>query len=371
VTRGVAVDQHARGADPHATNPSSHRRALTARDQAFGVVFALWMVVGLFLDGWAHDNNEPESFFTPWHGVLYSGFLSAAGAAVFLARPRDGKTWRESMPNGHGLTLAGLGVFAIGAVSDLIWHETLGVEVGVEALLSPTHLLLLVGGIAALSAPFRASWTSMSDRHESLRTFAPTVLSLALLVAVVGFFLLFLSPFVNDTAGVRFDRDPQLDHDHPSSDIGELQQLLGIASIFTTTVLLVVPVLLVLRRWRPPAGSFTLFVTVVVTLFIGLAEFDQVGLIPAGILGGAAADFAVRRGHSNLAAAVMTTVVWLSYFGLYALTVGTVAWPAELWLGSVAMATLIAAALTLPSGRDVPAVEWAHRDRNPKADVRS
>lgn len=42
------------------------------------VVFGIWMIIGLFLDGWSRNQDKPETFFTPWHGVLYSGF----GAAI-------------------------------------------------------------------------------------------------------------------------------------------------------------------------------------------------------------------------------------------------------------------------------------------------
>src|SRR3546814_7680376 len=114
--------------------------ALPICERTVAVAFGIWMVVGLFLDGWAHDNNKPESFFTPWHGVLYSGFAAATLAAVLVAarsRTSD-RPWRETLPAGHGLTLAALAVFAVGAGGDLVWHEAFGVEVGVEALLSPT-----------------------------------------------------------------------------------------------------------------------------------------------------------------------------------------------------------------------------------------
>src|SRR3546814_2102438 len=59
--------------------------ALPICERTVAVAFGIWMVVGLFLDGWAHDNNKPESFFTPWHGVLYSGFAAATLAAVLVA----------------------------------------------------------------------------------------------------------------------------------------------------------------------------------------------------------------------------------------------------------------------------------------------
>lgn len=41
--------------------------------------FGVWLVLGLFTDGWAHLNvSGPETVFTPWHGVLYSGFSAGA-----------------------------------------------------------------------------------------------------------------------------------------------------------------------------------------------------------------------------------------------------------------------------------------------------
>ena len=46
------------------------------------VALATWFVGGVYLDGWAHIHiPRLETFFTPWHGVLYSGYLVSA---IFL-----------------------------------------------------------------------------------------------------------------------------------------------------------------------------------------------------------------------------------------------------------------------------------------------
>jgi len=322
------------------------RPALSQRDQAVGVFFGLWMIVGLFLDGWAHDNNRPESFFTPWHGVLYSGFAGAAATALWVAARDRGDGELLRLPQGHGLTLAALGVFAAGAVGDLLWHEILGIEVGVEALLSPTHLTLLASGIVALSAPLRAAWATTPRAPESLRAFLPPVLSLALLTALVAFFLLYLSPFVNDAASQTFVRAPTAPHDHPASDPRELRQLLGVGSILTTSVLLAVPAHLLLRRWQPPRGSFTLLFGLVVTLFIALDEFRQLPLVLAGIAAGVAADAVATRWPAATGAAGVT-VLWTAYFGIYQVAEGGVGWTAELWTGSVFLSALLASAIGL------------------------
>src|SRR5829696_493240 len=65
--------------EPAANRPRNERRVAlrTARfDWAMAIV-SCWFVGGLFLDAWAHIHlSNLETFFTPWHGVMYSGFLA-------------------------------------------------------------------------------------------------------------------------------------------------------------------------------------------------------------------------------------------------------------------------------------------------------
>ena len=122
----------------------------------------LWMLAGLFSDGWAHLNvqSTQESFFTPSHLVIYSGF---AVAALVVTRPLwGGRPSMASVQRVPGMLAGLIGVllFGLGGAADLVWHETLGIEVSVEALLSPTHLLLLVGTVLVLTVPLVAGWQS-------------------------------------------------------------------------------------------------------------------------------------------------------------------------------------------------------------------
>ena len=338
---------------------------LSSGDRLLASLFGLWMVVGLFLDGWAHDNQKPESFFTPWHGVLYSGFAAAAAFAVHRAvrERRPGRSWRETMPRGHGLSLAALAVFAVGATGDLVWHEVLGIELGIEALLSPTHLLLMASGIVALSAPIRAAWLE-PEVAPTLRKFMPVALSTALLTSLVAFFLSFFSPFSNDAGGTRFDRFPGQQHTHPSSEVPELQQPLGVGSILLMSVVLAGAIALLVRRWRTPAGTFTILFGLVVLLFAGTDEFAQPLVVLAGLAAGITADAMARRGvPAALVCGAGIAVLWLGYFALYALDEGSVAWSAEVWAGSVFLGALLATAVGLlvtplptPIGDDGPRV---------------
>lgn len=331
-----------------ATHAPEANPPLSSGDRLVGSLFGLWMVIGLFLDGWAHDNQKPESFFTPWHGVLYSGFTAAAAFALYCAvRGRlPGHGWRETIPRGHGLSLAALGVFAVGASGDLVWHEVLGIEVGLEALLSPTHLLLMGSGIVALSAPIRAAWLE-PEVAPTLRKFLPVALSTTLLTALIAFFLSFFSPLSNNAGGTTFDRFTGQQHTHPSSDVAELQQLLGVGSILLMTVVLAGAVALLLRRWRPPAGTFMLLFGLVVLLFAGTDEFAQPLVLLAGLGAGITADATARRLPAAAVCGAAIAVLWLGYFAFYALNEGSVAWSAEVWGGSVFLGALLAAAVGL------------------------
>ncbi len=81
------------------------------------VVLGLWMIGGVHLDAWAHHQFKLETFFTPWHAVLYSGFLALAGVLLgaFVRNIRQGvTTWREALPAGYGLSLVGAAIFMVG-----------------------------------------------------------------------------------------------------------------------------------------------------------------------------------------------------------------------------------------------------------------
>ena len=52
----------------------------STRRQAITVVAGAWVVLGVFVDGWAHFNRPGlETFFTPWHALLYSGAAALFG----------------------------------------------------------------------------------------------------------------------------------------------------------------------------------------------------------------------------------------------------------------------------------------------------
>ncbi|MGM1060863.1 hypothetical protein [Saccharothrix sp. Mg75] len=148
---------------------------------------------GVVLDGWAHHNlaSALETFFTPWHAVLYSGFAVVAAVLVIPAVRSRRSGLRRSLPDGYLPSLLGVALFLVGGAADLAWHLAFDIEVDLEAALSPTHLLSLTGGVLVLSGPLRSAWRTHPGGSAPL----PAVVSLVLTSSLIGFFAEFGSVF--------------------------------------------------------------------------------------------------------------------------------------------------------------------------------
>src|SRR5688572_21207220 len=123
-------------------------------------LLGLAFTLGVMVDIWAHSNVRPlfETFFTVWHALLYGGFaVMAAFLAVTAGRARAaGAPLSRVLPAGYLWSGIGALVFAAGGAFDMLWHLTFGIESGNDALVSPSHLLLALGGVLMVSGPLRA-----------------------------------------------------------------------------------------------------------------------------------------------------------------------------------------------------------------------
>jgi len=106
----------------------------------FGSVLEIW---GGSWDITSHAIGAPESFFTPPHGVLYSGVgISLIAAIISLAIiGKDKEIRHESFSLGLKLIVIGSMIQIVAGPSDYLWHELFGTD----GLLSPTHLTLITG----------------------------------------------------------------------------------------------------------------------------------------------------------------------------------------------------------------------------------
>ena len=270
-------------------------------------VVSIWWLGGLFIDGWAHSNiPQLETFFTPWHAVFYSGYLAvgitlivrillnlrqlelsagnSAPSLIALVRNNlPGNRWMRALPNGYGLSLLGLVIFGFSGVGDLTWHVIFGIERNTEALLSPTHLGLALGIGLALSGPLRAAWRR-AGQATSWRSLGPAILSLTFTFSLLTFFTEYASPLLSFQALSDARNAPTN----------------GITDILLITALMMGFVLLALRRWKLPFGTYTFFFGVNGALMAAFAPFIFPISFPTALLSGLGADLLYRSLQPSL-----------------------------------------------------------------------
>ena len=312
--------------------------------------FGIWMMSGLFIDGWAHQSDKPETFFSPWHGVLYSGFLSA----VCWFAWRGYREGRGVNPAGglDRLTAFGFLMFGGAGIADGLWHQIFGVEADLEALVSPSHLALFFGGFLMVSSPLRlarrrqAALGVSGPRTVTWTEWFPQAVTLTLSTALIGFFTLFLSPF--DGLGVT---------EVLPAGSRELEEVLGIASVLVFNALLVGALLFALRRWSPPFGFGVLLFGGVAFAMSGLDGFRHGAVVLPALLAGLTVDALVRRTSKvSTTAATGSLVLWCGYF-LVTWTSYGLPWTVELWAGSIVLAVASAVLLATLITEPAPAAE--------------
>ncbi len=177
-----------------------------AFDYAVGIC-CVWVVSGIFLDVWAHGHVPVESFFTPYHDFFYAGIvvLFALFAGFAMRNHRAGAPWRESLPEPYRLAAVGFPIFVVAGVGDYFWHLLLGLEIGVDALLSPTHQGLGLGMFFIASGPIRSVLANRSTSTTFLRQL-PFVIGL---VAWYGLVRLG-SSYAFDFGAARADAPPPI-----------------------------------------------------------------------------------------------------------------------------------------------------------------
>jgi hypothetical protein len=302
-------------------------RRTTLREDAITVALSGIYVLGTVLDGRAHNAGEVETFFSPWHLLIYSGFAATALWTARLCGAWPGR--RYDPPVGYAPALAGVAVFAAGGLGDLVWHTAFGIEERLEVTLSPPHIALFVGGLLLGMSPLRAAWAAdFPPVRATLRQLLPALVALAFLLVGIFFF------FSNASAL----SSPLPWSDSASDEVDRM--LLG--KVLVTNAILVGAVVALARRWDPPAGAFTL-VLVLAGATITISEgLRHVELVVALLAGGVFADAARRR--SLLLATGLPVTVWTTYFAVVAASSG-LGWSHQLWTGAVVLTALSGVAI--------------------------
>ncbi|HYS35547.1 MAG TPA: hypothetical protein VEO01_07910 [Pseudonocardiaceae bacterium] len=339
-------------------------RRTTFRDDIITLVAGTWLVAGIFIDGWAHNNlDNLETFFTPWHAALYSGFAACACWIAFLTRRGHvpGRSWWDSVPIGYRPAAVGVLTFLGSGAADLVWHSVFGIEQNIKALFSPSHLGLLMGAMLILSAPLVAAWRTRPTRSRP-RDLAPAMASVTLTGALLAFILqqyaLFAGrDFVTIAAGRRVTQqvvDGQLTQVIvPAAGTNVVIQA-GLAAFLIGTVTLFTPLLLLLRRWELPAWTPLVVLVPQCVALQALDAYRAPWLLLAGVLGALVVCglFALVRatpGH-GLRLRICCSAAPVLFFGIYLGTVaihdGGLVWSPELWGGTLVWCGLLMLGLT-------------------------
>jgi hypothetical protein len=338
--------------NPHRTHPT------TLREDAVLLAAVSVLIVGLFADGWAHANivDELEGFITPWHAIVFTGYLlTGAWIGRLIGRRRTaGRPLWSSVPDGYGPAVAGVAAFAVGFNGDAIWHTIFGLESDIDALLSPTHLLMAVALLAIVSAPWRARPPTAPRRRW--RTDGTRVVSLLLATLVVGFFLLYL--WIPAFGIGSVDYEQWLGGFGAPPFVDEVSQIAVLAASLVLTALVVVPVLLATRGGRPPTGALLAAIAFTAVAITAIREFSNgqslAAFLAAGLLAeGLATLPASPRRRALLLGGLVPAVLWTVYWITFAL-VYDFGWEVELYAGQVVSATLVGLGLAALTARPSP-----------------
>lgn len=316
----------------------------------FYVFCCTWFVVGLFLDGWAHNHvPELETFFTPWHAVFYSGYLLLA-IVLATMKLRSGK---NGVPPGYGEAMVGALVFFVGGVGDMLWHEAFGVEKDIEALFSPTHLVLAVGTVLMLAAP----WLAAVRTGKPAKTFAgqlPAILA----VTYVASAIMFLTQFHHWS-------DLRLVGELPTRQTADLRQALAMGGYLWHVAILMGAAILLLRTLPHRLGTFTVLFAVSTFGMAVMRQWlflDALPLVCLAYVAGFFADLWAERlqpidkrlqSFRWFTAGVPAVLIALLH--AYAIPIHGTWWSVHMWTGAVAIAActgLIVGLAAVPPKKD-------------------
>lgn len=146
-----------------------------------------WFLGGAWIDASAHTyiDSALETFFTPWHAMLYSGYMFVFVFYIYTKhKVKDYK---------FDVGLLGGAVFAVGGASDLLWHTYIGIEEGIEPLLSASHILLFLGSFLMLDHAF----ASRPDKNVLDNT---SIIAIASSYGLALFITQFMNPFLRVSA---------------------------------------------------------------------------------------------------------------------------------------------------------------------------
>ncbi len=320
----------------------SSTKALIA-GKRFDVIFCLsviWLIGGTFSDAWAH-NNIPrlETFWTPWHALLYSGLAFLIGSLLTVLTINHSRcgSWMQAIPKGYTIVYFALILMVLDGLGDMTWHLLFGVEQHLDALFSPTHLTGAISIGLFATGPLYSMY---------LRRVTPSSWSDYFLLATA--FLLPYILFENITQPFSIFAQIWPLTTPLGNDIG---QTAAIGSIIMQAVLFTGFVLYATRIWTFKPGMFTYILGLTAT---ALSIMNQIWFtILVFLIGGLLIDLAywylkpsaTRLLQMRLFSAIAAGAPYLVYMIWVASTMPVV-WTVHMLIGSVYVLLMIGWALS-------------------------
>lgn len=313
------------------------RRLLSegVRFDALFVTLSVVLMLGLAWDFRVHAGGvtfEEEGFWTVPHMIVYGGGAGIAallGTTVLLGR-RRGLSWGEAVPTGYGMGLVGLVLFGLAGAGDFVWHTVISHEdTTLEAMTSPPHLGLAVGGALFLSSPLRAAWRR-EGQPLGFRL-VPALLSLSFVLSIAVVF----AAYVNPLAATQILWEPRVG------------RLLGLAGMVVFPVVILAASLALVGRFELPMGALT--VTFLVPGLVSVGTNERVELLIPLLIATLVADLLVRflpptadRPRSLRLFGFLVPVTFaLVYFLVVEIWHGLApVWTTHLWTGATMIAGL-------------------------------
>ncbi len=315
------------------------RAGYPATSLRFNQIIALlcvWFIVGLFVDGAAHNHGAVDNtFFTPWHALLYSS-VAAMGALLVYTQYRNvnlGFAWRKALPRGYFLSLLGVILFIFGGVFDMAWHEAFGFEANIEALISPSHLWLASAAFLFITGPLRSGWQGALKAHNKL-DMVPVIVSTMVAFSLLTFFTMYNNPLAQP--------------DEFSRPMSSTVSIAAVGGILLLSALMMGCILPLIHRWTLPFGSLAFILGANALLMYGLRfRFIErywlmiIGAFVVGLMGDALLSRLHPVNNNIVTFRFFAFSLPLLYFMLYFVTltkVNRLPWSIHMWLGMTFMA---------------------------------
>ncbi|MCY3906293.1 MAG: hypothetical protein OXF63_03485 [Anaerolineaceae bacterium] len=350
VREGLASGTKAAGAGRREGYPE-----LTPAFTWTALALGVWVLLGAIVDIHAHNHGQvDETFFTPFHLLMYSG-IAANGLFYVVMQYRyvaRGHRLLQALPKAYLLSFGGVLLFGVGGVFDLIWHTLFGFEAGIDALVSPAHLLLALSGLLFMSGPLR-SFLAQGTPGQGWKLLFPPLTAALMALTLATLFTGF------NNVWSQVDRYVALDPDSNR----RLAEAYTVATVLIPAALMTGAPLFLRRRMALPVGAvtFLLFANALVMFFIRLEDTaPHAPVLLAPLLAGLAGDWLLAREPGSPLPALRLcafAVPFIMTFGLFVILLlgAGIWWSTHMWVGVSFMAGAVGLALAgLVRAEDLP-----------------